>query len=183
MFATMSDLSIREMREADGPAVMRIYQEGIDGGQATFQASVPDWPTWSAGHLAAGRLVAESQQSEERELRDAILGWAALSPVSARPVYAGIAEVSIYVAAAAQGRGVGSRLLAAVIEASEAAGFWTLQAGSFPENDASLALHQRHGFRILGTRERPGRMPHGPYAGRWRDVVLMERRSTKTGLD
>ena len=133
--------------------------------------------------LAAGRLVAESQQSEERELRDAILGWAALSPVSARPVYAGIAEVSIYVATAAQGRGVGSRLLAAVIEASEAAGFWTLQAGSFPDNDASLALHQRHGFRILGTRERPGRMPHGPYAGRWRDVVLMERRSTKTGLD
>ena len=182
MFATMTDLSIRKMREADGPAVMRIYQEGIDGGQATFQASVPDWETWSAGHLAVGRLVAEAQGAGAHENGHAILGWAALSPVSARPVYVGIAEVSIYVATAAHGGGVGSCLLAAVIEASEAAGIWTLQAGSFPENDASLALHQRHGFRILGTRERPGRMPHGPFAGRWRDVVLMERRSTKAGL-
>lgn len=179
----MPDFSIREMREADGPAVLRIYQEGIDGGQATFQAGLPDWSTWTAGHLAAGRLVAEEQVPPEGESGGMILGWAALSPVSARPVYAGIAEVSIYVAAATQGRGVGSCLLAALIEASEAAGIWTLQAGTFPENDASIALHQRHGFRVLGTRERPGRMTHGPFAGRWRDVVLLERRSTRTGLD
>ncbi len=183
MFATMADVSIREMLETDGPAVLRIYQEGIDGGQATFQAGAPDWAAWSAGHLAAGRLVAESQGPWESGTEEAILGWAALSPVSARPVYAGIAEVSIYVAETAHGRGVGNRLLAALIEASEAAGIWTLQAGSFPENDASIALHQRHGFRVLGTRERPGRMSHGPFAGRWRDVILLERRSTKTGLD
>ena len=151
-------------------AVRSIYEEGIATGNATFETSVPDWAKWDSGHLAACRLVARSGND--------VLGWAALSPVSGRRVYAGVADVSIYVAARARGKGVGSRLLAALVDASEAASIWTLQAGIFPENTASIELHKRFGFRMVGTRERIGAMN-----GRWRDTVLMERRSKVVGAD
>lgn len=163
------------MREADAAAVLRIYGEGIETGHATFETEVPCWEQWDGGHLDTGRLVAEADGE--------VLGWAALAPVSRRPVYAGVAEESVYIGDAARGRGFGRRLLQALIEASEAAGIWTLQAGIFPENEASIRLHEALEFRILGTRERVGRMVHGPFQGRWRDVVLMERRSTRVGLD
>lgn len=154
---------IRAMFEADWPSVARIYEEGIASGDATFETSVPEWADWDAGHDLSCRLVAHD---------DDVVGWAALSPVSRRQVYRGVAEVSIYVAASARGNGIGSQLLGALVEASEAEGFWTLQAGIFPENEASIRLHQRHGFRIVGVRERLGELD-----GRWRDVTLLERRS------
>jgi phosphinothricin acetyltransferase len=163
------------MRETDAAAVLRIYGEGIETGHATFEIETPAWEKWDSGHLEACRLVAE----EDGE----VLGWAALAPASSRPVYAGVTEVSVYVADAGRGRGLGRRLLQALIEASEAAGIWTLQAGIFPENEASIRLHQAQGFRVLGTRCRVGRMTYGPFQGRWRDVVLMERRSIRAGLD
>lgn len=159
---------IRAMTAADGPRVLGIYAEGIATGEATFQAAPPAWDEWDAGHLGQARLVAESDGD--------VCGWAALSPVSKRAVYAGVAEVSVYVAAAARGRGVGRALLEALVRASEAAGIWTLQAGIFPENAASVALHECCGFRVVGRRERLG-VIHG----RWRDVLLMERRSRTVG--
>ncbi len=146
-----------------------IYVEGIATGNATFEQTAPDWDKWDAGHLAGARFVARSGSGD-------VLGWAALSGVSSRCVYAGVAEVSIYVAESARGRGIGKMLMARLIAESEAAGIWTLQAGIFPENIASIALHERAGFRIVGTRERMGQMN-----GRWRDVVLMERRSAVAG--
>jgi phosphinothricin acetyltransferase len=163
------------MSAADGQAVLRIYQEGIDSGHATFAPAAPDWVAWDRTHLPHSRIVAVEGSG--------VVGWAALAGVSSREVYRGVAEVSVYVARAARGRGLGGRLMAAVIEASEGAGIWTLQAGIFAENPASIALHEKYGFRILGTRERVGKMGHGPLAGRWRDVVLMERRSRVTGTE
>jgi phosphinothricin acetyltransferase len=171
----MPDIIIRPLCNEDGAAVLAIYDQGIATGHATFQASVPSWEDWCRGHLDEPRLVAEEEGW--------ILGWAALSPVSGRCVYGGVAEVSLYVAAEARGRGIGARLMAALVAAAEAAEIWTLQAGIFPENVASLELHKRHGFRVVGTRERLGRMTHGPLAGAWRDVVLMERRSAVVGED
>ncbi len=162
-------VEIRPMRAADGAAVLAIYGGGIATGHASFQKTVPPWDDWDASHLACCRLVAEEV--------GAVVGWAALSPVSSRRVYAGVGEVSIYLADDVRGRGVGDRLLGALIEASEAAGLWTLQAGIFPENAASIALHRKFGFRQVGIRERLGRMTHGPLAGEWRDVMLLERRS------
>lgn len=153
----------------DWDAVRAIYTEGIRTGNATFETTVLDWERWNNSHLASCRFVASSDSE--------IVGWAALSPVSTREVYCGVAEVSIYVAESARGRRVGSQLLAALIAASEEHGIWTLQAGIFPENKASIALHQRQGFRIVGTREKIGRMN-----GHWRDVILMERRSSNTWL-
>ncbi len=149
--------------------VRKIYQEGIATGNATFETSVPDWKQWDERHLPSCRLVARSDTK--------VLGWAALSPVSSRCVYGGLAEVSIYVAEEARGQGIGRRLLAALVEASEQNGIWTLQAGIFPENAASIQLHQQAGFRTVGRRERIGRMD-----GRWRDTVLMERRSAVVGV-
>ena|SRR6266700_1750743 len=163
-----SGIVISNLEQAAWPAVRAIYLEGIATGHATFETSAPDWETWDARHLPCCRLLARAD--------DDILGWAALSPVSSRPVYAGVAEVSVYVSAQARGRGVGLELLSALVAASEANGIWTLQASIFPENRASIALHQRAGFRIVGTRERIGRMN-----GRWRDTVLMERRSATAG--
>ena len=145
-----------------------IYLQGIKTGNATFQQSAPDWKEWDAGHLTACRMVARSEQE--------VLGWAALSPVSSRPVYRGVAEVSIYVAEAARAYGVAAKLMARLIVESEANGIWTLQAGIFPENAASIKLHTNAGFRIVGTRSRLGCMN-----GQWRDVVLLERRSLTTG--
>jgi len=149
-------------------AVRSIYLQGIATGNATFQQTVPDWQEWNAGHLSTCRLVARS----ERE----IAGWAALSPVSRRPVYRGVGEVSIYVAESARGCGIGAMLMARLIADSEAEGIWTLQPGIFPENTASIGLHTRAGFRVVGTRSRLGCMNGG-----WRDVVLMERRSLVAG--
>lgn len=169
----MSEIMIRAMEENDGPRVLEIYGEGIATGHATFQADLPTWDAWNKGHLDAARLVAVKA--------DEVLGWAALSPISARPVYAGVTEISIYVADKARGLGIGALLMAALVEASEAAGIWTMQAGIFPENESSIALHERFGFRVLGRREAIGCMRHGPMAGEWRDVVLMERRSKKVG--
>lgn len=160
------------MSAEDWPAVSRIYRAGIATGNATFESDVPDWGSWSAARLVAPRLVARGERGET-------IGWAALTATSARPVYAGVAEVSIYVDPAFAGCGVGRALLLALIEASEQAGIWTLRAGIFPENVASIALHERCGFRLIGTQERMGRMPDG----RWRDVVLYERRSSRAGGD
>lgn len=159
---------IENMTEQDWPAVRDIYAEGINTGNATFEKSPPEWSSWDADHLRACRLVARSGGS--------VLGWAALSPVSDRCVYAGVAEVSVYIAERARGQRVGSRLLDALVKASEREGIWTLQAGIFPENIPSIELHKRQGFRIVGTREKLGLMN-----GRWRDVLLMERRSTESG--
>ncbi len=148
--------------------VRAIYEEGIATGHATFETSAPDWPAWNAARHPAGRLIA---------IENGILGWAALSPISARAVYRGVCEVSVYVADAARGRGVGRALLSALIASSEAAGIWTLQASIFPENTASVTLHERAGFRHVGRRERLGCLK-----GVWRDVVLLERRSGRVGV-
>ena len=164
------DTEILPMSAADWPSVAEIYASGIATGQATFQTSIPEWAAWDASHLKSCRLVARAGAG-------AIEGWAALSPVSSRPVYAGVAEVSIYIAKSARGRGVGRRLLEALISESEKDGRWTLQAGIFPENEASVALHVSCGFRIVGTRERIGCMN-----GVWRDNLLLERRSLVVGV-
>jgi phosphinothricin acetyltransferase len=159
-------MQLDALTAADWEAVRSIYLEGIATGNATFEKTVPPWPEWDRAHLPSCRLVAR----EEGE----VLGWAALSAVSGRCVYAGVAEVSVYVAERARGRGIGAALLRALVAASEAQGIWTLQAGIFPENIASLELHRKAGFRVVGARERLGCMD-----GRWRDVVLLERRSPK----
>lgn len=159
---------IRAMEPRDAGAVLAIYRDGMDTGVGTFETEVPSWVDWDAAHAGTCRLVAE---------RDgAVAGFAALSPVSRREVYRGVAEVSVYVAEAARNAGIGRALLDALIRASEAEGYWTLQAGIFPENDASLALHRACGFRVVGTRERIGARE-----GVWRDVVLLERRSRLAG--
>lgn len=167
----MSDLHIRVMTPEDWEAVANIYREGIATGDATFESDVPTWPAWDADHLPTCRFVAMDAGHAS-----SILGWAALSTVSGRCVYAGVAEVSVYVAEAARGRGVGTALLRTLVQGSEAEGLWTLQAGIFPENLASIRIHEKCGFRVLGTYERLGQMH-----GRWRDVTVMERRSSVVG--
>ena len=164
----MSDISIRPLRADDAGAVLAIYQAGLDGGQASFEETAPTWAGFDAARLPAHRLVAVDDGG-------AVLGWVAVSAVSTRPVYAGVVEHSVYVGPGAQGRGVGRALLEALIASTEAAGVWTIQSGVFPENTASLALHQTCGFRIVGVRERVGR--HRARGNRWRDVVFLERRS------
>lgn len=161
--------SLRPMAEADWPAVRTIYTEGMATGKATFEKEPPSWEEWDAAHVKDCRLVAVV---DER-----VIGWVALSRVSSRDVYTGVAEVSIYVAAAFWGRGIGTALLRAVIRQSEEKGFWTLQAGIFTENEASIRLHQKMGFRLIGCREKLGRAD-----GRWRDVLLFERRSQVVGI-
>jgi L-amino acid N-acyltransferase YncA len=160
---------VENMESRDWAAVLTIYQEGIATGDATFETAVPEWREWDQNHLDDCRLVVRSQEQ--------VIGWAALTPVSGRCVYAGVAEVSVYVAAAARGRGVGKALLQALVDASEQAGIWTLQAGIFPENATSIALHRACGFRTVGCRERLGQL-----SGVWRDVVAMERRSKVVGV-
>jgi len=164
----MSAVAIRAMSAADAEAVLAIYQAGMDAGNASFEDTAPTWAAFDAGKLAAHRLVAV-------DTRDTVLGWVAISPVSARAVYAGVVEHSVYVDPAARGRGVGRALLDALIASTEAAGIWTIQSGIFPENTASRALHRAAGFRELGIRERIGR--HASQGNRWRDVVFIERRS------
>ncbi|MEV0590279.1 GNAT family N-acetyltransferase [Nonomuraea cavernae] len=159
-------LEIRPMRDADAAQVLEIYQAGLDSGQASFETTAPDWEGFTAGKLAHLRYVAVDTASGE------VLGWVAASAVSSRPVYAGVVEHSVYVHPGRQAHGIGRSLLRAFIAAAEDAGVWTVQAGIFPENTASLTLHQTLGFRVVGTRERLGR-----HHGRWRDVLLLERRS------
>ncbi len=169
------DYLIDGMTDEDWEHVRSIYREGIATGHATFAPDVPDWQTWDSTHLSSPRLVARAGA--------AILGWAALSPVPDRCAYAGVSEVSLYVGDEHRRRGIGTALLRALIDGSEREGTWTLQAGIFPENRTSLGLVSRCGFREVGRRERLGRMTYGPYAGRWRDVVLLERRSVTVGTD
>jgi len=147
----------------DWPSVRAIYEEGIATNQATFETKSPDWPEWDAKHLPVPRLVARDSD---------VIGFATLSRVSAREVYRGVCEVSVYVATAGRGKGVGGALLDMLIVESEAAGIWTLQASIFPENEASVALHVNRGFRIVGRREKIAK-----HHGVWRDTVLLERRS------
>lgn len=149
---------------------MYIYQEGIATGNATFETSAPNDPAWNKAHMEKHRFVAEVDGK--------IAGWIALTPVSSRCVYAGVAEVSVYVGTAYQGRKVGSALLEKLISDTEAENIWTLQAGIFPENAASVALHEKHGFRQIGYREKVGKMN-----GMWRNVLLLERRSKVAGIN
>jgi phosphinothricin acetyltransferase len=155
---------LRPLEAGDWTAVREIFREGIRAGLATFEVEAPTWEEWDAAHHPRHRLVAE--------MGDRIVGWAALAPFSPRRVYAGVAEDSVYVAGDAQGQGVGGALLSALVAGAEAAGIWTIEAGIFPENRASVAVHQRCGFRIVGVREKLGRRD-----GLWRDVLLLERRS------
>jgi L-amino acid N-acyltransferase YncA len=157
-------MTVDAMRPADWPEVRAVYLEGIATGNATFQKTAPEWEEWDGGHLPHCRLVVR--------VDGRVAGWAALTRVSARPVYAGVAEVSVYAAEWARGQGVGRVLLDGLVAESERQGIWTLQAGIFPENLASLALHRSAGFRVVGVRERLGCMD-----GVWRDVVLLERRA------
>ena len=166
---------IDNMKQGDWKQVRLIYDEGISSGHATFESAPPNWKEWDSVHLKEPRLVARTD--------DCIAGWAALSPVSSRCVYFGAAEVSLYVSARFQGKGVGSALLAALIDSSEKAGIWTLQGGIFPENTASLGLFKKHGFRELGRKEKLGKMTYGELDGTWRDVILLERRSKVAGSD
>jgi L-amino acid N-acyltransferase YncA len=167
----MADLlTLQPLLAAHWPAVRAIYEAGMATGQATFTTEAPTWGAWDASHLAHCRLVATGAAGQ-------VLGWAALSPVSGRCVYAGVAEVSIYIAAEARGRGVGRQLLAALVAESEQCGLWMLQAGIFPENAASLALHASQGFRTVGRRERIGQL-----RGQWHDTLLLERRSAVVGV-
>jgi L-amino acid N-acyltransferase YncA len=161
-----SKVLVRPMRPDDAAAVLAIYQAGLDTGNASFDTTAPTWEKFDATKLPDHRHVAEDTDTHK------VLGWVAAMPVSDRCVYAGVVELSVYVCPEAHGRGVGSSLVQAVIESTEAAGIWTVESGIFPENTASLALHERAGFRVVGIRERLGQ-----HHGRWRDVVLMERRS------
>ena len=151
------------MDSGDAEAVLAIYQEGLDTRLASFETQAPSWEEWHQRHLEHPRLIAVEEN---------IIGWAALSPVSVRDAYGGVAETSVYVGEKNRGKGTGTQLLQAITEASETLGFWTLQASIFPENEASVGLHLRHGFRIVGTREKIARLDSV-----WRDTLLLERRS------
>lgn len=165
------DYKIEEMTQEDWDGVAKIYLEGINTGKATFQTEVPTWENWNNSHISSCRLVAR--------LDNNILGWGALSPTSSRCVYAGIAEVSIYIGEEYRGNGIGTTILTNLVKLSEENGFWTLQSGIIKENTASITLHKRCGFREIGVREKLGKMSNGV----WHDVVLMERRSNIVGVN
>lgn len=167
----VGNVEIRLLAESDWPAVRAIYLEGIATGQATFETTVPSWEKWDNSHLSFARLVATSGDGR-------VAGWAAISRMSARPIYSGVAEVSVYVGHDFTGRGVGRILLEQLVTSSEEHGIWTLQASVFPENQASMTLHKRCGFREVGVRKRIGKMGEV-----WRDTVLLERRSQVVGAD
>ena len=166
----IEETAISEMRPGDWEAVRKIYAEGIATRQATFEVEAPSWEAWDAAHLSFARLVASKGEI--------VVGWAALSPVSRRQAYAGVAEISVYVAQNLRGIGLGRQLLEALIAKSEQHGIWSLQAVMFPENAASVALHFRCGFREVGRRERIGKLDEA-----WRDTLLLERRSQRIGTD
>ncbi|MDM4719312.1 N-acetyltransferase family protein [Micromonospora sp. WMMA1363] len=161
----MADITVRPMTADDAERVLAVYQAGLDSGDASFETNAPTWTAFDAGRLPGHRFVAVDPG-------DHVIGWIAVSPTSTRAVYAGVVEHSVYIDPVARGTGAGRILLDALIASADSAGIWTIQAGIFPENTASLALHQGAGFRTIGTRERVGR-----HHGRWRDVVLLERRS------
>ncbi|MFI6784665.1 GNAT family N-acetyltransferase [Micromonospora sp. NPDC050276] len=161
----MADITVRPLRDDDAERILAIYQSGLDAGNASFETTAPTWSAFDAAKLPAHRFVAVDGN-------DTVVGWTAVTPTSGRAVYAGVVEHSVYVDPAAQGRGVARLLLDTLITSTESAGIWTIQSGVFPENTASLLLHERAGFRVIGVRERVGR-----HHGRWRDVVLLERRS------
>jgi len=169
-FLTKMNLTIDTMNDTDAEQILKIYAEGIATGNATLETSAPDWETWSASHLTHSRLVARDGNK--------VVGWAALSPVSGRCVYGGVAELSVYVSEDGRGKGVGTLLLNSLVNSSEENGIWTLQAGIIPENTASIKLHLRCGFREVGRRERIGK-----HFGIWRDAILLERRSQIVGID
>ncbi|MCQ1953681.1 GNAT family N-acetyltransferase [Arthrobacter sp. zg-Y238] len=166
---------IRSLLASDWPSVRSIYAAGIATGHATFESKVPDWEAFDSAHLPGLRLVADAGNG--------LLGWAAASPVSTRDAYRGVVEHSVYIAPAARGRGIGRLLLRALVASAETSGIWTLQCSIFPENTASLALHQAEGFRVVGRRQRVAKMTHGPHTGEWRDTLFLERRSDAVGTD
>lgn len=172
----LDDVTIVTMAEQHWPAVAEIYADGIATGNATFDDEPPNWLQFDADKLPGHRHVAIGSAGD-------VLGWVAASPVSNRCVYTGVVEHSVYVRPTAVRRGIGRLLLDALIASTESAGIWTVQSGIFPENTASLALHRRAGFREVGLRHRLGQMTHGRYAGQWRDVVLLERRSPRVGTE
>ncbi|WP_431241478.1 N-acetyltransferase family protein [Flavobacterium sp. P21] len=165
MLLIYKNMEIRKLSDKHWDQVKIIYQKGIDTGNATFQTSAPSWEDWDQSHLKSCRVVMQEDGN--------VIGWVALTPVSSRRVYAGVAEVSVYVDPAHSGKGVGLTLLNELVRQSETEGIWTLQAGIFPENTASLRIHEKAGFRILGTREKIGKQN-----GIWRDTALLERRSS-----
>lgn len=167
---------IRPMSPDDWADVEFIYAQGIEDGEATFETATPTWEAFDAGKLTHSRLVAVDDEGR-------VVGWAAASPVSSRPAYSGVVEHSVYIRRGARGGGIGRALLDAFIEAAEEAGVWTIQSSVFPENSASLRVHENAGFRVVGRRERIARSGVGPHAGQWRDTVVIERRSTGNGLD
>ena len=160
------------MRPEDWPQVEAIYREGIHAGNATFESDPPSWYAFDNGKIPDVRLVATDDT-------DTVIGWAAAAPVSSRSVYRGVIEHSVYVAEASQGRGVGHELLYEFLRTAEDAGYWMVQSSIFPENIASITLHEKAGFRTVGRREAIALMTYGPYAGQWRDTVLVEWRSTR----
>jgi len=164
------DITFRVMTATDWTSVAEIYKQGIETGNATFQQAIPTWEDWNNGHVSSCRIVVEVDNE--------VAGWAALSAVSSRPVYAGVAEVSVYVGSKYRGLQLGTKLLDKMITESESQGFWTLQAGIFPENKASIAIHKKSGFREIGYREKVAKMNTI-----WRNTVLMERRSTVAGIE
>jgi len=176
---SVADVGVRPLAPADWPEVRAIYADGIATGHATFESEPPTWESFDHGKLDAHRIVAVDLDADGSR---GLIGWAALSGVSSRCVYEGVVELSVYVAATARGRGVGRRLVEALVTSTEAAGIWTIQAGIFPENVASLTLHRAAGFRDVGVRRRLARIAHGPLAGQWRDVMLLERRSVVAGI-
>ena len=168
--ANTDAMTIRNMQPSDWDQVSQIYAEGMATGFATFETQIPTYEHWDKSHTHHCRLVAEENGT--------ILGWAALSPVSSRCVYGGVGEVSVYIAANSRGKGVGKQLLQKLISDSEKEGYWTLQSGIFPENNASVQLHEKVGFRYIGKRERVGKLH-----GEWKDNLLFEKRSTHVGID
>lgn len=164
--------NLRALEASDWPGVETIYRQGIDDGEATFETETPKWDTFTAAKIASPRIVAVEG--------DRLLGWAAASLVSSRSAYRGVIEHSVYIDRDARGRGIGRLLLDAFVAGADAAGYWTIQSSIFPENTASLRLHEAAGFRVVGTRERIARSQRGPHAGQWRDTVLIERRSPTT---
>ncbi|MEM8693973.1 MAG: N-acetyltransferase family protein [Pseudomonadota bacterium] len=175
MERTETSLIVRTAQPVDGPRIAEIDAAGLATGHATFRQGPYDWETWQAAFADGLQLVAERQGE--------VLGWAGISATSTREVYRGVGEISVYVATEARGLGIGDALLSALIQDTEERGFWTLIAQIFPENAASVALHQRHGFNVLACRKGLGRMGYGPREGQWRDVLFLERRSTFTGQD
>jgi len=166
----METLNFRKLNKSDWKQVSKIYSEGLDTGNATFETNVPNWNDWNNGHLSDCRIVAEKDKK--------IVGWCALSPVSSRCVYGGVAEVSVYVTKEFTGQKIGTKLLEQLISESENIGIWTLQAGIFPENKGSIKIHKKLNFREIGFREKIGKLN-----GVWRDTILLERRSKKIGTE